>query len=241
MKNPNASACVASLADEIDLKQSAVPQLCDLIRMQIIRGELRPGTRLLRTRIAARFGVSRQPVSDACARLAEEGLVDVLPQRGTYVSRIDVRAVMSARFVREAVEVEISRRLATERPTAMLDECNGLLDEQSRETNTADPMAFMALDDAFHRLLADAAGQAASWHILQPLKTQMDRLRHITAREFPRQLLLEQHKRIVAAIGRKDETAAETAMRDHLRQIFDDLPRLIEAKPAYFDVRGGAL
>ena len=229
------------LSDLIDLRQAVGPQLYNVMRDQIIRGELAPGTRLLRTEIADRFGVSRQPVSDACARLEEEGLVDIRPQRGTFVSRIILSAVMSARFVREAVEVEIVRRLATDRTSEMLAECNRLLDEQRRTVGNSDPMPFMVLDEAFHFCLAQSAGQAPAWRILQPLKTQMDRLRHISARELPRRLLIEQHAAVMDAIRRKDTDAAEAAMREHLQQMLDDLPALIESHRDYFDTHGAAI
>ncbi|SEM98662.1 GntR family transcriptional regulator [Palleronia pelagia] len=241
MIDPNVASHELPAAERIDPRQAVGPQLCGVMRDQIIRGELAPGSRLLRTEIATKFGISRQPVSDACARLAEEGLVDILPQRGTFVSRINVSAVLSARFVRESVEVEIVRRLAAERSTAMLDECARLLEEQRRQIDTPDQLPFMALDEAFHFHLSRSAGQAAAWRILQPLKTQMDRLRHISARELPRRLLIEQHETFVDAIGRRDPEAAVAGMRDHLRQMLDDLPALIESHADYFDTRGAVL
>ncbi|PZX11699.1 DNA-binding GntR family transcriptional regulator [Palleronia aestuarii] len=234
MMDPNVASRGTPKADRIDPRQAVGPQLCNLMRVQIIRGELAPGSRILRTEIATRFGVSRQPVSDACARLAEEGLIDILPQRGTFVSRIELNAVMSGRFVREAVEVEVVRNLTTERSDAMLEECARLLQEQRRQIDNPDPMPFMALDEAFHFHLAQSAGQAAAWQILQPLKTQMDRLRHLSARELPRRLLIEQHGAIVDAIRRQDSTAADAAMRTHLRQMLDDLPELIDSHSGYF-------
>ncbi|ETX13714.1 hypothetical protein OCH239_07030 [Roseivivax halodurans JCM 10272] len=229
------------LAERIDLRQAVGPQLCNVMREQIIRGELAPGSRLLRTEIAARFGVSRQPVSDACARLAEEGLVDILPQRGTFVSRIILKSVLSARFVREAVEVEIVRALAANRSDAMLIECALLLEDQKRQIDNPDPMPFMALDEALHYHFAQSAGQEAVWRILQPLKTQMDRLRHISARELPRKLLIEQHEAIIDAIRHNDVARADAAMREHLRQMLDDLPALIGSHRDYFDIRGAAI
>lgn len=236
------STIITAEADEgIDPLLPVVPQLCERLRRRIIHGELLPGSRLMRPEIAAQYGVSRQPVSEACIRLSEEGLVDVLPQRGTFVSRIGVGAVMSARFVREAVEADIVRLLAA-RPTAeLLDDCDRLLEAQRGETEREDPQPFIALDEAFHRQLARAAGQAAGWDILEPLKIQMDRLRYLNARQFPRLQLLEQHARVVAAIRAADATAAETAMRDHLRQILDDLPQAVEAHPDFFDMRGARL
>lgn len=227
--------------DAIDPLQAVVPQLCDRLRARIIRGELAPGSRLLRPEIAARYGVSRQPVSEACIRLSEESLVDVLPQRGTFVSRIRVGAVMSARFVREAVEADIVRLVAAEPSEAVLGECERLLERQRIEIDRDDPQPFIALDEAFHHQLARAAGQGTGWDILEPLKIQMDRVRYLNVRHFPRQQILEQHAAILAAIRAADSARAETVMRTHLRQMLDDLPRAVEARPDYFDTRGTRL
>ena len=76
------------------------PQLHRLLRDQIIRGEIPPGARISETEIASSWSVSRQPVREAFIKLAEEGLVEVRPQRGTFVTLISVPAVMTARCLR---------------------------------------------------------------------------------------------------------------------------------------------
>ena len=227
--------------DSIDPMLPVVPQLCDRLRRRIIHGELLPGSRLTRPGIAEQYGVSRQPVSEACVRLSKEGLVDVLPQRGTFVSRIGVSAVMSARFVREAVEADIVRLLAVRPDDEVLHHCDRLLEAQRGELDGDDPQEFIALDEAFHSHLARSAGQSAGWDILKPLKIQMDRLRYLNARQFSRHRLLEQHAEIVAGIRGGDAGEAENAMRDHLRQLLDDLPMAVETNPSFFDTRGTRL
>ena len=72
---------------------------------EIISLRLRPGEKLSESDLAARFGTSRAPVREALIRLVEDGLIDVRPQRGSFVSRISLRAMERARFVREALEV----------------------------------------------------------------------------------------------------------------------------------------
>jgi DNA-binding GntR family transcriptional regulator len=212
------------------------PQLWQALREWILRGELQPGARLSEVDIAGLFGVSRQPVREAFIKLAEESLLEIRPQRGTYVSRIRVDAVMSARFVREAVEADIVRLVAKQPTKALLADIERLLKEQERVVDGPEPQAFLALDEQFHKALAEAAGQARAWQIIQPLKTQMDRMRYLNARHSSRGPLVAQHRQVVDAIRAGDADAAETAMRSHLRQILDDLPVMAEALPNFFQV-----
>ncbi|RVI35555.1 GntR family transcriptional regulator, partial [Sinorhizobium meliloti] len=88
------------------------PQVYRILREQIIQAELAPGARISEAEIARSLSISRQPVREAFIKLAEEGLVQVLPQRGTYVTRISTASVMDVRFVREAIEADIVRQVA---------------------------------------------------------------------------------------------------------------------------------
>src|SRR5919112_241624 len=91
---------------------AAVRGIYGQIRQDIILLRLRPGTRLSENELALRFGTSRAPVREALIRLAEEGLIEVQPQRGSFVSRISLASMQRARFVREALEIAIVRRAA---------------------------------------------------------------------------------------------------------------------------------
>lgn len=225
----------------VALEQSSAvgPQLYRLLRDRIVKGDLAPGTRISESEIAASYKVSRQPVREAFIKLAEEALVEVRPQRGTYVRRISVPAVMTARFVREAVEADIVRQAARAVTPEILALLEANLAAQRAVVDSDDPSRFMELDEGFHRLLAEAAGQPAIWDILEDLKTQMDRVRHISARQFPRERLIDQHAAVVAALRAGDPQAAETEMRTHLKGVLTDLPAIAEAMPEFFDEAGG--
>ena len=88
---------------EITQDQAVGPQIHRIIRERIVCTDLLPGVRLSEAELAKHFNVSRQPVREAFIKLADEGLLEVRPQRGTYVRKISVAAVLDARFVREAV------------------------------------------------------------------------------------------------------------------------------------------
>ncbi|WP_254892550.1 GntR family transcriptional regulator [Roseovarius sp. A-2] len=205
-----------------------------LLRNRIVRGELAPGTRLSEAEIATAYCISRQPVREAFIRLADASLIEVRPQRGSYVSRILISAVVSAQFVREAVEADIVRRVASLATPADVAELEATLATQAEAINIEGPQPFIAADEAFHRQLAEVAGQKDGWEFLQPLKTQMDRVRYLSARNFPRATLVRQHSEIVDAIRKGDADEAEQRMRRHLRLILEDLPSVAAMFPDFF-------
>ena len=224
----------------IDPAAPAAPQIARILRQAVIRGELAPGQRISEAEIAARHDVSRQPVREAFIRLAVEGLLTVLPHRGTTVSRIAVSSVLEARFVREAVEADIVRILAGDPGRADVAGLRAQIERQ-RAAAGGDPRGFIALDERFHRALAEAAGTGGIWRRVQGLKAQMDRVRVLSLGHFPVRALVEQHAALVERIAVGDVEGAEGAMRRHLRAVLGDLPAIIAAHPDHFDAPGGAL
>jgi DNA-binding GntR family transcriptional regulator len=218
----------------LDFATAVGPQIYRVLRERIIRNDLEPGIRISESEIAAGYAVSRQPVREAFIKLAEEGLVEVRPQRGTFVRKIAVAAVMDARFVREAIEADIVRHLA-ENPDKALDrDLRAQLVEQ-RKVAGKDPLRFIELDERFHRTLANAAGRSYAWSVIESVKAQMDRVRHLSVQRFPMEKLVKQHVRIVDAIVGADVGGAEQAMRAHLREILNDLPAIAQGRPEFFD------
>lgn len=207
-------------------------QVHDWLYRCVLRGDLLPGTRLSETEIAAQVNLSRQPVREAFIRLAADGLAEVLPQRGTYIGRISMRAVLSARFIREAVESDLARHVAATRPdlTAMAAE----LTVQERCDVEGDVPGFIESDDRFHRAMAMAADQGAVWQDLERLKAQMNRLRHLSMRVFDRSQTIAQHRAVLTALQAGDADGAEDAIRTHLRQMLTELPQMAAAHPDYF-------
>ena len=218
----------------ITIAPSTSAQVHDWLRKRVQQGDLPPGMRISETEVAAAIGLSRQPVREAFIRLASEGLAEVRPQRGTYISKISVASVLSARFIREAVEADLARAVAMARPADILDRMADEIARQHRADQTASVEDFIESDDRSHRLLALAAGQEAVWADLDRLKAQMNRLRHLSMRVFDRGFTIGQHQQILDALRQGDPDAAETAMRIHLRQMLTEVPQMAAAQPDYF-------
>jgi DNA-binding GntR family transcriptional regulator len=211
------------------------PQVYRSLRQRIIRGDLEPGGLISEAEIARACAISRQPVREAFIKLAEEGLVEIRPQRGTLIRKINIASVMDARFVREAVEADIVRIVAEKREPRIVSNLRTQIETQ-REVARRKADGFLQLDEDFHRTLAAAADKAHVWNIVNNVKAQMDRLRQLSfIMSAAAERAVEQHHAIVEAIALGDVQAADAAMRAHLRQILLDLPLMAQLRPNYFD------
>lgn len=210
-------------------------QLYRHLRGAIVRGELHPGQALSEAEIAKQFATSRQPVREAFIKLAEERLVVIQPQRGTFVVKISVDDVLDARFVREAIEVAIVLEASTKIQPEAIADLRRIIEAQVQAMHGHSD-EFLALDEEFHRALALSVGRAHAWRVIESIKAQMDRIRYLSLDDAtPTPLLVEQHRKIVDGIEAGDPTAAVAAMRTHLRQIMTSLPAIAEKFPELFE------
>lgn len=190
-----------------------------VLRQDIVSLRLTPGERLSENELAERFGTSRAPVREALIRLVEEGLIEVRPQRGSFVTRISLSAMEGSRFVREALEVAIIRKAASLGIGAAAQrqiEATIAAQLDARD----DPERFTQHDDAFHRGLAEAAGLASVWAIVEREKAQFDRVRFLSLpATTPVAVLVEQHRAILAAVLARAPEAAAAAMHQHMTEV----------------------
>lgn len=218
----------------VSVGASVGPQVYRILREQIIQAELLPGERLSESDVAKTLSVSRQPVREAFIKLSEEGLVQVLPQRGTFVTRISVASVMDVRFVREAIEADIVRLVAEVHTAETIAELRRQIAEQKKVPHD-DRAAFLRLDERFHNMLAASAGKDYAWSVIESVKAQMDRVRFLSVDDMHVGRLIEQHEQIVDGIAAGDKAAAEKAMRLHLNEILNSLPEIARTRADLFD------
>jgi DNA-binding GntR family transcriptional regulator len=206
----------------------------DTIRAAIVQLSFRPGNPLSEAEIGRQLGVSRQPVREAFIKLSEEGMVEIRPQRGTFVRLISIREVQNARFLREAIEVAIIRKAAAA-DAGHLAEIAATVEGQREVADRGDNVAFLRLDDAFHQTIARSADCDDAWRVLEHLKAQMDRVRYLSLpNATPLEIIIDQHVQILEALQRKDAGGAEAAMRAHLSEVLTSLPKLAAAHPNFF-------
>ena len=217
-------------------RTSSGPYLYAALRDLIVRAELAPGERLSETELGDRLGVSRTPVREALGRLRDDRLVEVRPQIGTFVARISPASVSDAQFIREALEctaVRVSAELADEESMAQIEEN---LRAQERAVARTDIDSWQLLDDTFHRSLCDLSGHPAVWPVNERAKSHLNRLRRLSL-TMPDYLstMVDAHRAVSDAVAIHDPDAAEVALREHLRAVLREVPRIREQHPDYFE------
>jgi GntR family transcriptional regulator, rspAB operon transcriptional repressor len=208
----------------------------DALREAIVMTELEPGRQISENEIAEKLGVSRTPVREALARLRDDQLVQIVPQLGTFVSRISVAGVDDAQFLREALECSAVRLAAERAHTADIAELHALIGHQEAARDDADASAFFVLDDELHSTLCELSGRPIAWTVVARANGHLNRVRRLSLAE-PSYIaeMIEEHKAVVDAVGRGEPDAAEDALRHHLRMVLSDLPNIRRDHPEYFE------
>lgn len=221
-----AAAAEAAL-EPINLRMPIAPQVYERIRRAIITLAILPSEALSEKELSLQLGVSRTPVREALIRLADEGLIDILPQRGSFVAPIRIKDVEEAQFIRESLEVAVVGRLANQCSPQFLIDIRANLARQELAVSQENGDLFLELDEAFHRSFCEEASLSKSWRVIQTVKLQMDRVRYLSLPDSGHlQTLLAQHWRIVQAIEQKEPEAASAAMAAHLQEVLGTARRL---------------
>jgi DNA-binding GntR family transcriptional regulator len=201
---------------KLDRTRQAAPQVFEWLREVILSLELAPGTPLSRADLAERFALSQTPVRDALLQLSQEGLVDIYPQHATLVSRIDIASATQAHFLRCAIELEVVRTLALADDPVLHAKLSAQVDLQAALA-TADTEDFIASDQAFHRLMYDAAGVPDLYELVRQRSGHLDRLRRLDLPSPGKAArVVRDHRAIVEALAAHDPAAAQAALRAHL-------------------------
>ena len=216
-------------------------QVAEQIEKRILDGELRSGDRLPTERhLAEQFHVSRTAVREAMKILAQKGLVDMRPGRGTIVidganaaMQDSIDLVMKLRLgevggsnnlveVREILEVEIAALAAAraaEKEIAAMREAVKIMDESLDDAD-----AFIAADNRFHEALAQATQNTLIFILVNSIVNLLSEQRkQIFDVEGGPQRGQIHHKRILESVIRRDPQAARDTMRSHLRQVREDV------------------
>lgn len=187
------------------------------LRQAILKGELRPGERLMEIQLAQRLGVSRTPIREAIRKLELEGLVLMIPRKGAEVAKITEKSMQDVLEVRRALEA-LAIQLACERIT---EEEAALLENNAREfekaAKTKDLVVMAEADEAFHTVIYSATKNDRLIYILNNLREQMYRYRlEYLKDEKIHSTILEEHEEIVRTVKTRKSEEAVVAISAHI-------------------------
>lgn len=206
------------------------------LREAILNLGYRPGEALRKGEICEVLGISRSPVSEAITRLAGEGLVDVVPQAGTYVARFSMAEIREGAFLREAIELAAVERVAPAIAEEQLVPLRRNLRVQEALVADRDFAGFYRLDAEMHELILSYTGFRNISQVAETAWVHVNRARQLIL-PVPGRVAetLEEHRAILAALEARDPMAARDAMRRHLGRLVTFLEPLERDRPELFD------
>ena len=191
--------------------------VCENIRQAIIDGTFSPGERLMEIQLADEMGVSRTPVREAIRKLELEGVVVMIPRRGTYVADISIKDITEIYEIRTSLDV-LAAGLAAERITdEELETLNRLLVEFGQHVNDGNMEKIVEVDTAFHDILYMASRNERLRMIINNLREQVTGIRS-RSMSYPGRLMetMNEHRILVDCIAARDVESAQIAARNHM-------------------------
>lgn len=205
------------------------------LRRQIIELRLQPGAILSIKELCGHFGFSRSPLRDALIRLSQEGLVTMLPQRGTMIAKIDFRRVEEERFLRVSVERQVMAQFMQRHTRGDIDRLNESVARQNRCVTAGDLRSFMDLDDDFHEIFYQAADKSFCASTIRHVSGHYRRVRLLSCVDSSiSKEILAQHHEIMAAIRAEDSARVLALFERHLGKLDEEEPVFLRKYPDLF-------
>ena len=194
-----------------------------------------PGSPIVEADLIAQLGVSRTPIREALIRLSNEGLVNIYPQRGTFISKIDLEYIKEMNYMRHVLETDVCFKLCNARVNlaAEMQESFVLMELAA---NREDAEAYVELDNQFHRTIFRAAGYESVWDVIVTTRTHY--IRYLMLDMLPleaRRESIEEHRFIVDCIAcGRSQALMEVLAKHHDCNIDASEKKLIAEYPDYF-------
>lgn len=210
-----------SIIDHRVLRQD----IYDYLRDQIINGNLKPGERIVETRIAKELNVSQSPIREALRDLELMGLVDSVPFKGTFVKELTLRDLRDAYQLRANLEGLAAKEAAMRIIDAEIDDLEKLCSKMSSASRENKLKEFVELDIQFHKAIVKISGNK----LLEKL-WEMVHMGHwtlLTAHISKRSLieLAGRHALVLECLKNRDAHKAERVMQQHIDELFEDITR----------------
>jgi DNA-binding GntR family transcriptional regulator len=195
----------------------------DTLRQAIVTLALKPGEVLDKGAICDRLGVSRFPVSEALARLQAEGLVDILPQRGSIVSLVKITDVLEYMLIRKALEAEAVRVVTDNHSDELVETLQRSLSYQKAAVEIDDQFGFHERDLEFHDIIFGDMRFSKVKAVIENTRANLDRARRLILTPRRLSVTLTEHQKIAEGIIGGDGQHAAAAMRQHIDSVMAEL------------------
>ena len=203
------------LGNSLSLKDKAYEN----IKLQIIRGNLKPGTRLLEEELSKAMNISRAPIREALNRLEKEGFVTITPRKGAAVAHITAQMIEDIFEIRETLESLAVKKsigkIALEELEKVGESFKKFINKTANEKNC---VQYLALDKKFHDLLSQNCGNKKLIELLANLQEQIHWLRNISLKRIAFTGSVKEHLAIIEALKKNNEEFIIKALLQHLER-----------------------
>ncbi len=225
-----------SQVNEVLERRTNADVVFDYLYEQIGSLKLLPGSKISEAEIAAKLGVSRQPVRDAFSRLGNLDLLLIRPQRATEVKKFSMKSIELARFVRRSVELEVVRRAALEWDGSLAPQFDANLAAQEKALAEVNVDAFHELDYNFHKMFCVAAKTEMAFEVIAENKARVDRLCVLSLADGRGMSVLhEDHKVMMDQLKSGDVDGLTSTLRTHLNRLDDTIAEIHRNHLEYFN------
>lgn len=204
------------------------------ISANIISLELKPGALVSENELARALGVSRTPVREALQELQKSQLIEVFPQRGSYVAGISFEAVEEAAFLRRTLEIAITEELCDRITFDQMEQLTENVGLQEYYLNNGMSSKIMDLDNQFHKDLFLMCGKERTYNIMQSIMGHFDRIRILSLHTIKDIKIVTDHRAILAAIKSGNKEEVKDLISRHLMRYKFDKEELERNYPDYF-------
>ncbi|MEO0637189.1 MAG: GntR family transcriptional regulator [Pseudomonadota bacterium] len=220
---------------------SKVDYVYERLRASIINGERPPGAVLDKAELAHEFGASRQPIASALDRLESYGLVRIVPQHGSFVSKLDKKQIAGRFFVRRAIEVELMLAMDGRVTPDLIEQLDFNLRYQRVALDARDYDSLYDWDQKFHDLIHARVPIDEAARVLDRAEAFLSRCRRLMMPEPTRAgKTVSEHEAIRDALAAHDAQGAAAAMRAHMNAVQQHFDQFVIEQPELFETDNSA-
>lgn len=206
-----------------------------ILHKNIVNLNLAPGTMISEKEIASRLKVSRTPVREAFIRLSYEALITRFPQKGTFVSKIDLSRVQEEQFLRESLESSVVQLFANHHTEESIDRLRMSIKKQQTVFKEKDYDKFIDYDDQFHYIMFDETKKHLSYKVLNSFSSHYKRIRYLSMYIIDgSDENIQQHIDLVKAVVQHEAEKASTILKNHTGKLFIEKDEICKRYPKYF-------
>lgn len=207
------------------------------LSLEILNLTLKPGTKIQEKKLQEELEIGRTPLREALVILKNDGLIKTIPQSGTYVTYIDLKNALAARFMRQAIEQKIIGKAATMPDKKLFSPAQKIIDKQFEAAKNHNMLDFFNYDNQFHRFFYTVTGnqQILDWMI--PICFQLHRFRYLRVHDehLDWKKLINGHQEILNAILHSNVYLADARIFNHLHLMLEEADQVMQDFPDYFE------